>query len=110
MKDSLDTTPLNVKGDAATISRRDLIAGVGGAAAATVVGARAGAQVPAASGTREAPELAQAVQAGRLPPLAQRLPSRPMVVTPVERVGTYGGTMRRGLSGSNDHNGILRVI
>src|SRR5882724_6913775 len=93
------------------MSRRSFVAGTAGVAGASLTGAglvagSADAQAPA----REAPDLAQAAQAGRIPPLAQRLPSRPMVVTPVERVGTYGGTMRRGLSGSSDHNGILRMI
>jgi peptide/nickel transport system substrate-binding protein len=88
------------------MSRRSFVAGTAGVAGASLVAGSASAQAQA----REAPELAQAVQAGRLPPLAQRLPSRPMVVTPVERVGTYGGAMRRGLSGSSDHNGILRMI
>src|SRR5690606_11076040 len=45
-----------------------------------------------------------------LPALADRLPENPMVVTPRNAVGSYGGVWRRGLSGSNDHNGILRCI
>ena len=40
----------------------------------------------------EAPMLAERVQAGQLPPLAERLPAEPLVVTP-KAVGTYGGTM-----------------
>ena len=28
----------------------------------------------------------------------------------VEKVGTYGGSLRRGLRGSADHNGILRMV
>ena len=43
-----------------------------------------------------------------LPPVVERLPDSPEVVTPLESVGRYGGTIRRFLSGSNDHNSILR--
>jgi peptide/nickel transport system substrate-binding protein len=40
----------------------------------------------------EAPMLHELVQAGQLPPLAERLPANPLVVEPVEEVGQYGGT------------------
>lgn len=43
---------------------------------------------------REAPMLADLVKQGKLPPVQERLPLRPMVVTPVEKIGTYGGTWR----------------
>ncbi|MBL8837917.1 MAG: ABC transporter substrate-binding protein [Alphaproteobacteria bacterium] len=88
------------------LSRRRFVAGVGGLAATSLVAGPALAQAQA----REAPALAQAVAANQLPPLAQRLPQSPLVVTPVERVGQYGGTLRRGLRGSQDHNGILRMV
>ncbi|WP_226781583.1 ABC transporter substrate-binding protein [Oceaniglobus trochenteri] len=58
----------------------------------------------------EAPALAEAVKAGKLPPVAERLPAKPEVITPVEQIGTYGGTIRRGLRGSSDHNNILRFL
>ena len=45
-----------------------------------------------------------------LPPVDERLPANPEVVTPLEQVGTYGGTLRRMLGGSNDHNSILRIV
>lgn len=32
------------------------------------------------------------------------------MVKPVEKVGVYGGSLRRGLRGSADHNGILRMV
>ena len=88
------------------LSRRRFVAGAAGLAATSLVAGEAAAQ----GAPKEAPDLAQAVQAGRLPPLAQRLPQSPLVVTPVERVGQYGGTIRRGLRGSQDHNGILRMV
>ena len=58
----------------------------------------------------EAPALAERVAAGTLPPLAERLPMNPEVVTPLDGTGTYGGTLRRVLGGSNDHNSILRIV
>lgn len=44
------------------------------------------------------------------PPVDERLPDDPEVVTPMSGVGTYGGTIRRFLSGSNDHNSFLRFV
>ena len=41
---------------------------------------------------KEAPMLTRLVNAGKLPPLAYRLPADPKVVTPFERPGEYGGT------------------
>ncbi|WP_419412316.1 ABC transporter substrate-binding protein [Primorskyibacter sp. 2E107] len=58
----------------------------------------------------EAPQLAEKVAAGELPPVDERLPVRPEVVTPLDKVGVYGGKLRRMLGGSNDHNSILRVV
>jgi len=79
---------------------------------ATVAGlAVAAATLPygvAAQG--QAPALAAMVEAGTLPPLEERLPASPEVITPLESVGTYGGTIRRFLSGSNDHNSFLRFV
>lgn len=43
---------------------------------------------------KEAPELAAQVRAGKLPSVEKRLPSDPLVVTPLDRVGQYGGTWR----------------
>ena len=58
----------------------------------------------------EAPMLADMVSAGTLPPVTERLPDKPEVVTPLESEGKYGGTIRRGLRGSSDHNNILRIV
>ena len=65
---------------------------------------------PTAWAFEEAPSLADMVAAGTLPPVDQRLPDSPEVITPYQSVGTYGGTIRRGLGGSNDHNSILRFV
>jgi len=58
----------------------------------------------------EAPALAEMVTAGTLPPLEERLPNDPEVISPIDSIGTYGGTIRRFLSGSNDHNSFLRFV
>ncbi len=41
---------------------------------------------------KESPSLLPAVQSGKIPPLAQRLPQDPLVIKPLERPGEYGGT------------------
>lgn len=55
--------------------------------------AAAAAQPAAAEtgGYQEAPMLAELVAAGQLPPVAERLPAEPLVVTPRNEVGQYGG-------------------
>ncbi len=50
------------------------------------------APVAPASG-KEAPALAELVKQGKLPALDKRLPPDPMVITPIEEVGTYGGKL-----------------
>lgn len=57
----------------------------------------------------EAPMLAELVAKGELPPVDQRLPTNPTVVQVVERVGTYGGVMRRGFKGVSDRWGPTKV-
>jgi peptide/nickel transport system substrate-binding protein len=86
------------------LDRRHILAGMAGAAALSLAG-KASAQ--AARG--EAPDLAKLAGEGKLPKLADRLPANPLVVT-AEKVGKYGGSLRRGLRGSADHNGILRLV
>lgn len=44
----------------------------------------------------QAPMLEDAVADGSLPPLEARLPENPLVLQPLEEIGTYGGTLRRG--------------
>ncbi|MEQ4209136.1 ABC transporter substrate-binding protein [Actinopolymorpha sp. B9G3] len=43
---------------------------------------------------KEAPMLAELVKEGKLPPVTERLPRSPAVVSPLEGVGRYGGTIR----------------
>jgi peptide/nickel transport system substrate-binding protein len=58
------------------------------------------AQFPAAF--QEAPQLAELVKAGKLPPVAARLGQDPLVIQPVHTIGKYGGTWRRGFIGPAD--------
>jgi len=50
----------------------------------------------------EAPMLAELVRQGKLPPVQQRLPSEPLVLKPLQSIGRYGGTWRRGFVGPSD--------
>jgi peptide/nickel transport system substrate-binding protein len=49
----------------------------------------------------EAPQLAQLVAAGKLPPVAERLPKNPMVIPTLGEIGKYGGIIRRGYTSSH---------
>ena len=57
----------------------------------------------------EAPSLARVVQAGTLPPVAQRLPAEPLVLRPLRSTGKYGGTWRRGFIGPGDSENGNRI-
>lgn len=75
-------------------------------AAPTAAAAEAPAAQPAEpaelpSRFAQAPMLDALVASGELPPVDERLPVEPMVVEPVNEVGTYGGTMRFGVVESN---------
>ena len=79
--------------------------------AACLAGALAGgaAQRALAADYHEAPILAEQVKAGKLPPVAERLPEHPRVITPVEQPGEYGGTWRSGMVGGSDRNWLFRM-
>jgi peptide/nickel transport system substrate-binding protein len=51
---------------------------------------------------REAPELAKLVAEGKLPPVAERVGSHPLVLKPLHSTGRYGGQIRRGFVGPGD--------
>lgn len=63
-----------------------------------------------ASKYKEAPILAEQVKAGKLPPVEQRLPEKPLVVETIDSIGQYGGTWRRGFTGPSDYNNYVRVV
>ncbi|MFW6282384.1 MAG: ABC transporter substrate-binding protein, partial [bacterium] len=53
---------------------------------------------------KEAPELEEKVESGDLPPVEERLPENPLVITPWKDIGEYGGTWKRlGTSEEMDH-------
>lgn len=60
---------------------------------------------------KEAPSLDALVKAGKLPPVAQRLPeqSQLMVIKPVHEIGKYGGNWRRAFTGPADHENGNRI-
>ncbi|MFN8446785.1 MAG: ABC transporter substrate-binding protein [Caldilineaceae bacterium] len=73
------------------------------------------AEAPAAAGAApstysEAPMLADLVKAGKLPPVDERLPAKPLVMPVAEKVGTYGGTIRRGFKGVSDRWGPTKHV
>lgn len=81
----------------------------------------AGAEAPAApaapasqqqtsSKYKEAPQLAEKVSRGELPPVDERLPVEPVVIEPVESIGMYGGTWRSGLLGLSDRPWVSRTM
>lgn len=78
-----------------------------GFGASVLLPARAPAQ---ASKYKEAPVLADLVKAGKLPPVAQRLPENPLVVETFESIGQYGGVWRRGFLGPGDFNNYHRIV
>ncbi|MBI5303859.1 MAG: ABC transporter substrate-binding protein [Chloroflexi bacterium] len=63
---------------------------------------------PAAKYT-EAPLLVEQVKAGKLPPVEQRLPQNPLVVK-AEKIGTYGGTWRMGMTAGTDDPSFYKIF
>ena len=57
---------------------------------------------------KEAPMLTRLVRAGKLPPLAQRLPANSLVVKPFEEPGLYGGTWR--MMVDNPDLGVFKMV
>jgi peptide/nickel transport system substrate-binding protein len=58
----------------------------------------------------EAPTLAALVESGDLPPVEERLPLEPVVVTAHESLGQYGGTWRTVTQGPGDEVWFQRTI
>jgi peptide/nickel transport system substrate-binding protein len=57
----------------------------------------------------EAPQLAELVKQGKLPPVKDRLPQDMMVIKPVQEIGKYGGVWRRGFTGPGDNENGNRI-
>ena len=79
------------------VTRRAFLGVTGAAVGSLAIGCSSRDPLPTAGGedARESPALAEQVEAGKLPPLAERLPRTPMVVQPVESEGRFGGTLHR---------------
>jgi peptide/nickel transport system substrate-binding protein len=57
---------------------------------------------PVAAGSfSQSPSLEEQVSAGKLPPVEERLPKNPQVITPLVDAGQYGGTLRQGVVGNS---------
>ena len=57
---------------------------------------------------RESPQLTELVRQKRLPPVAERIGADPLVIAPLQGIGRYGGTLRRGFIGPSDYDVITR--
>ena len=53
----------------------------------------------------ESPSLSKLVKQNKIPTINQRLPDNPMVITPFDTIGSYGGILHRALKGPFDQNG-----
>ena len=93
------------------LSRRRFLQMMASGAAATVAVSVSPFSVAAAQEMtyQEAPMLADLVASGALPPVAERIPSNPRVVTPLDEIGQYGGTLRRAFKGISDRWGPTKL-
>jgi peptide/nickel transport system substrate-binding protein len=94
------------------LSRRDFLKAMASSAAAAIAAGvvRPAWAAPAAQGMyHEAPMLADLVAAGSLPPVDQRIPVNPRVITPYNEVGEYGGVWRRAFKGLSDRWGPTKL-
>lgn len=76
---------------------------------ATAASDTAVAEVPD-SQYAESPLLTERVAAGELPPVDERLPINPAIVTPIKEAGQYGGEFRMGFVGNNPGWGGLWFV
>ncbi|PZF85597.1 ABC transporter substrate-binding protein [Jiangella anatolica] len=96
------------------IGRRMFLAGAGAVAGSVVLAACSGGgsgsgsdDTPASAAKgKEAPQLADLVEQGQLPPVEERLPAEPLVVEPNDRIGQYGGIWQSAFNGPGDQTGI----
>jgi peptide/nickel transport system substrate-binding protein len=60
---------------------------------------------------QEAPTLAAKVRSGELPPVEERLPKNPLVIEPIEEIGTYSSrVIRMAHRGPSDSTGYYRTV
>ncbi len=58
----------------------------------------------------QSPMLEKLVKDGKLPPVDERLPEKPVQVKPIEKPGVYGGNWRRAYTGLSDLVGARRLL
>jgi peptide/nickel transport system substrate-binding protein len=58
---------------------------------------------------KESPIVSDMVEAGKLPPLRERLPDDPLVITPYEEPGIYGGTWHFDVVSRRDVNLVYNI-
>ena len=94
------------------LNRRDFLKLAGGGAAGAIVASALPAMAAPARqiSFNEAPALAGQVASGALPPVNERVPLNPRVLTPHEGIGQYGGSLRRGFKGISDRWGIIKLV
>jgi peptide/nickel transport system substrate-binding protein len=86
-----------------SISRRAFLVASSAFAGAAVLAPHALAQSPS-----ESPSLQPRVDSGELPPVADRLPENPLVITPTERPGQQGGDWNHALVGGGSLSMVVR--
>jgi peptide/nickel transport system substrate-binding protein len=93
-----------------TITRRRFFQAAGGMGVSVLYlanGHKIVAQTGSPTEFAEAPQLAELVGSGDLPPVEERLPSEPMVVEPTESIGQYGGILQTALLGGGANTDML---
>ena len=93
------------------LSRRNFLQMMAGGTAAVFAAAVTPLAALAQDGMmyNEAPMLADLVASGDLPPVDQRIPTNPRVITPYNEIGEYGGTWRRAFKGLSDRWGPTKL-
>jgi peptide/nickel transport system substrate-binding protein len=61
------------------------------------------------STAKESPMLTELVQAGKLPPLEERIPQEPLLVKPIESVGVHGGEWNFDVTTRRDINLVYHI-
>jgi peptide/nickel transport system substrate-binding protein len=89
--------------DMVRLSRRAFIA-----ASSAVAGTLVLPKIADAQDAKESAYLKDRVDSGALPPVAERLPQNPLVVTPLERIGKQGGDWKHALVGGGSLSMLVR--
>lgn len=63
-----------------------------------------------AAGYKESPMLAELVKQGKLKPISERLPEKPLVLPVVKETGNYGGTLRLAILSPSDTGNVHSAL